>query len=213
MTAAGRAAAGACEWVVLVHGLLRTQRSMRRLDRGLSAAGFCCERWRYRSWRGRIAEESPPLAAELERLDDDPAVGTLHLVGHSFGNILLRAALARARPRKLGRFVQLVPPNLGSPAARLLAPLFGAFVPALRELSSAEGSDVRRLAVPPGLEVGVIAARFDHLVRERSTHLEGERAHVVLRTTHVGVLTNRAALEEIVQFLRFGRFLRQERSG
>ncbi len=197
--------------VVLVHGLLRTPRSLHWLARALDRAGFRVERFGYSSTRGAIAEHGQRLAAELRRLVAERPLGALHLVAHSLGNLVVRAALdGTARPR-IGRVVMLVPPNRGSPVARVLARWLGGFVPVLRELSDDPAASVHRLPAPLDAEVGVIAARFDHLVPESSTHLPGERDHVRLPAFHTSVLWNRGVAQRVIEFLSSGRFGAGER--
>ncbi len=199
------------ELVVLVHGLLRTPRSFGALAGALEREGFATCRFGYPSARGRLDGHARAFAEELQRLVAQPGVARLHVVGHSMGNVVARAALALVRPASLGRVVMLVPPNRGSPVARWLAPLLGGLLPALRELSDGDGSRVQSLAPLAGVEVGVIAARFDHVVPESSTHLLGERDHVRLLSTHTGVLNDRKAHAHVVAFLRDGRFPRAAR--
>ncbi|MBL8841745.1 MAG: alpha/beta fold hydrolase [Planctomycetes bacterium] len=199
------------ELVVLVHGLLRTPRSLGSLARSLERDGFATCRFGYPSVRGSLDGHARAFAAELARLEATAGGARLHVVGHSMGNVVARAALALARPATLGRVVMLVPPNRGSPVARWLAPLLGGLLPALRELSDHADSRVRQLAALPGVEVGIIAARLDHLVPEASTHLVGECDHVRLLSTHTGVLRDRAVHAHVVAFLRDGRFPRARR--
>lgn len=195
------------EMVVLVHGLLRSPRSFAWLARELERKGYATRRFGYPSARGTIAGHAEALAGELAELAADPACPRVHVVGHSLGNLVARGALDRFRDKKkVGRVVMLVPPNHGSPVARWLAPLFGPWVPMLRELTDAEGSAARRLPLLPGVAVGVIAARFDHVVPEKSTHLAEEKGHVRLVTTHSTVLWNRRMRDHVVDFLRDGRF-------
>ena len=196
--------------VVLVHGLLRTPRSLASVARALESSGFLTQPFGYPSLRGRFESHGERLAEEFGRLDADPACVTIHVVGHSLGNLVLRAALARRLPRKLGRIVMLVPPNRGSPVARALAMLLGRVVPVLRQLSDDPESDACRLGPVSGATVGVIAARYDHLVREPSSHVDGESDHLVMATTHSFLLWRRDVHEEIVHFLGHGRFHRSE---
>ena len=199
------AAAPAGETVLLVHGLLRTPRSLATLARSLERAGYATRRFGYRSTRGGIADHAIALEALLVELASGDCT-RLHLVGHSLGNLVARAALERFRHAKLGRVVMLVPPNRGSPVARWLAPWLGDFVPVLRELSDGPGSAVLALPARPDVPIGIIAARYDHLVPERSTHLAGERDHVRIAATHTSVLWNRRVQELVRAFLRDGRF-------
>lgn len=192
--------------VVLVHGLLRTPRSLGLLARALDRDGFTTRRFGYSSARGSIAEHARRLAAELAEIAATPGCRELHLVGHSLGNLIARAALAAGAPAQLRRIVMLVPPNRGSPVARWLAPWLGGLVPVLRELSDAKASAVHRLPELPDVRIGVIAARFDHLVPEGSTHLRGESDHVRVAATHSSVLWSPRVQKLVVAFLRNGRF-------
>ncbi len=196
------------ELVVLVHGLFRTQRSMRSHSRALERAGFATRRFGYRSWRGRLAVHAAALARELVRWAADPGVARIHVVGHSLGNLVARAALGVEPLAKLGRVVMLVPPNHGSPVARWLSAWLGGMVPVLRELSDGPSGAASGLPSLGDLTVGVIAARFDHLVREASTHLQAERDHVLVTATHTSVLRSGRVQRLVIEFLRDGRFPR-----
>src|SRR5262245_65702199 len=91
------------------------------------------------------------------------------------GAIVVRRALAMARPRKLGRVVLLAPPNGGARLADLALRLFGRRMLAATELSSHPDSYVNRLAPAPDLDCGVIAASWDHAVTLGSAALEAAR--------------------------------------
>jgi hypothetical protein len=205
------------EHVVLVHGLLRTPRSWITVRRHLERSGFSTGVFGYSSLSGALEPHGRALSAELRRLDarGDDTRGRdtrgrwarVHLVGHSLGNLVIRAALALGRPKNLGRVVMLVPPNQGSAVARRLAPLLGDLFPVLRDLSDADGSAARRLAFPP-MEAGVIAARFDYVVAESSTHVPGEADHLLVGASHGWLMFRPSVQRAIVAFLRTGRFPR-----
>ena len=205
---AGRPEEDGREHVVLVHGLLRTPRSWLTVRRHLEREGYSTGVFAYPSLRGRFEAHGRELAAELRRLDADRRFARVHLVGHSLGNLVIRAALSHGRPRNLGRVVMLVPPNRGSPVARRLAPLLGDLFPVLRDLSDADGSAARRLSFPP-MEAGVIAARYDHVVTLASTHVPGEADHLLVPALHGLLMYQPKVQRAIVAFLRTGRFPRR----
>ena len=183
---------------------------MEPLSRALEKAGFETRSWSYASLSGTIQEHADELSAELARLGRDASVRRIHLVGHSLGGIVIRAALVSGVPEKLGRVVLLAPPNRGSALAGRLAPWFGGWIGALAELSDDPASAVNRLAVPEGVEIGVIAASWDGKVPVELTHLEGEADHLVVAGVHSFLMNQTQVQRQVVQFLRAGRFEQPE---
>ncbi len=196
------------EAVLLVHGHGAHPVLLEPLRRALERQGFRAVNWRYRSLRGSIEEHAAHLAAKAKELDNDNGVERLHFVGHSMGAIVVRRALAMARPYKLGRVVLLAPPNRGARLADLALRLFGRRIVAATELSSHPDSYVNRLAPAADIDCGIIAASWDHAVSLASTHLPGQRDHLLLRSLHTLPL-HRHAPAQVGHFLREGRFQRE----
>jgi pimeloyl-ACP methyl ester carboxylesterase len=216
--------------VVYVHGLwlngweslLLRQRLAHQLD--CNALSF-----RYSSRGAGLGENARALAAFLARLRAD----TLHLVGHSMGGAVILElfegalaggdAAARSALLPPGRIVLLGSPLRGSRAARNLAqwPLgrrmlgltaHEALLPVLDRCWSAP----RELGVIAGnvpLGLGRVMGRFaspsDGTVLVEETHLAGATAHLVLPTTHSGMVYSALAAREVTAFLRHGRFTGQ----
>jgi triacylglycerol esterase/lipase EstA (alpha/beta hydrolase family) len=197
------------EAVILVHGHGAHPVLLEPLRRALQRQGFRAVSWSYGSLRGSIEAHAARLAAKAKELDKelDEDVERLHFVGHSMGAIVVRRALAMARPRKLGRVVLLAPPNRGARLADLALRLFGRRIVAANELCSDPDSYVNRLAPATDLDCGVIAASWDHIVPLAWTHLPGQRDHLVLRSLHTLPLHRRTPTQ-VGHFLREGRFMR-----
>jgi pimeloyl-ACP methyl ester carboxylesterase len=180
---------------------------MEPLRRALERQGFRAVNWPYRSLKGSVEVHAANLAARARELNEDAAVARLHFVGHSMGAIVVRRAIAMAQPRKLGRVVLLAPPNRGARLADFALRLFGRRLSAAAELCSHPDSYVNRLTPMTDLECGIIAASWDHAVSLESTHLPGERDHLVLRGLHTLQL-HRHTPVQVGHFMREGRFLR-----
>ncbi len=200
--------AESAETVLLLHGLGRTSRSMSGMHRHLEQQGFRVIDWGYRSTREPIEAHSERLRATLAEMDDDPRVSKIHIVTHSLGGIIARAALCAGVPHKMGRVVMLAPPNRGSRAARKTAPVLGGIMKPLGQLSDDPGSMVNQLAVPAGVEIGIIAAAGDAKVRVEDTHLPGEADHLVVSGYHTFIMNRQDVQEQVAAFLRDGRFRR-----
>jgi pimeloyl-ACP methyl ester carboxylesterase len=189
--------------VVLVHGLARTPASMWLLARRLEGAGFETLNWGYSSVGPSVAQIGARLAAAVrERRHQAP----VHFVTHSLGGVVVRAALGRESLPGVGRVVMLAPPNRGSPLADCVAPYLGWLLKPLPDLTTHEASAARTLPVPRGVEIGIVAAASDGKVRLEDTHLPGETAHLVVRGGHALLIYRRAVQEQIISFLREGRF-------
>ena len=195
------------ETVLLLHGMLSSSRSMRRLEHYLAANGFRVINWGYPSLAGSILRHADRLEVLVERLRADESVGRLHAVTHSMGGIILRATLLKTGMRDIGRVVMLAPPNTGSRLAALpLGPLTR-WLPQIVELSQAADSLVNRLPEPVGLEVGVIAAERDFVVDVEATHLRCQRDHRVLPGSHQRLPRLPDTARHCLAFLLRGRFL------
>ena len=190
--------------VVLVHGFGGKHAFMQPLAKRLQHAGYRVRCWNYRSYFDSVDRHGDRLASWLAT--ELQSESRFHIVAHSMGCIVVRAALSRSIPANLGRIVLLAPPNHGSPAARIASRWLGDLIPPARELAAHPTSYVCQLPQTEGLEVGVLAARFDWLVPVRSTHLIGQRNHQVLPATHNSILLSRLAAQRIKSFLNTGEF-------
>lgn len=199
--------------VILLHGLGCNSWFMSLLASRLTAHGYAVESWGYWSlWQSLetlIPEFEERFRKHEETLEEQTRV---HIVGHSLGSIIARAVLTRTSLPSVERMVMLSPPNRGSHAARRLGPFLRWLSPLVEELSDQSDSLVNRLARRPlsRVEVGVVAAEWDDLLDERSTHLDCESDHIILPSRHGDLVFRRPVAEQVVHFLDHGQFHREE---
>ena len=213
------------EYVILLHGLCRTSRSMLPMERALSSSGYHV-----------VNVDYPSRTAPIEKLSED-AIGRavtdcqnagatkIHFVTHSLGGILVRSYLSRHAVPHLGRVVMLGPPNQGSEVVdklgsfRVFKQLNG---PAGNELGTATNSTPNRLG-PANFCAGVIAGdrsinwinsrlipgRDDGKVSVQRTRLAGMADHIVVHAAHPFLMRHRTIIRQTIHFLRTGRFERK----
>lgn len=191
------------ELVVVVHGMGRSRASMWLLGRALEGQGYRVLNWGYPP-RDSVPKLGAELAAEVDqKMGSAPRV---HFVGHSLGNIIIRAALAGERPERAGRVVMLAPPNQGAAAADRYARLTAWALPPIAELRTDRTSTVRRLPPLRGVEVGVVAGEFDGKVSIAETYLPGARGTVVVPAAHSFIMNRPDVHQHILRFIETGRF-------
>jgi pimeloyl-ACP methyl ester carboxylesterase len=216
------------ESVVLLHGLGRTHRSMRSMERALAREGYRVVNIGYPS-RTKGAEDLVRfIAAELESagLSGD---GRVNFVTHSAGGILARAVLAEHPGFPVGRVVMLAPPSRGSELAAKLeryALARGIMGPLLTDLAESPNSVPASLPPPP-YPVGVIAGDRkalyllpwlvsgpnDGIVAVEETKAEGMSDFLIVRRGHSFIMNSREVQRQTLRFLRTGRFEHEEALG
>ncbi|GIW97172.1 MAG: hypothetical protein KatS3mg111_0505 [Pirellulaceae bacterium] len=195
-------------YVVLLHGYAAHRLMMVPLCRRLQRWGWTSSIWGYPSVRSDIRDLGERFSELLCRMDEDPRVAAIHVVGHSMGGIVIRAALSRGEPRKLHRIVMLAPPNRGSHAARRLARLFASWSPPLSQLSDTPHSFVQQLTCDTCRthEVGIIRAAWDWVVAPQCTELPCARQTIILPGAHSSILWQPSTAQAVHRFLLTGSF-------
>lgn len=199
--------ADGAETLVVLHGIAAHSWWMAWLSRQIARPASRVLNWSYPSLSRGIPEHAAELAAVLRQLPTDATAGRVHLVTHSMGCIVARGALNLYQPPNLGRWVMLTPPNRGShiasgPLGRWLSP----WIPAVGQLADTRGSYVQELAVPEGIEFGIVAARWDWLLRRETTPLPGQRDYLLVDSLHSGVIFQRRVARAVRNFLDYGQF-------
>ena len=205
--------------VVLLHGLGRTPGSMKPMEEALEANGYRVVNVGYPSREQAIEALVDTLDAALEGCC---AEGPVHFVTHSLGGILVRAYAVRHGAERIGRVVMLSPPNAGSEVVDRLdgiPPVAWLLGPAFLQLGTDSAAVPAGLGPPP-FEVGVITGdaslnplfswwlpgEDDGKVSVASARLEGAE-FLVVPYTHAFIMRREEVIDQVVAFLRTGRFL------
>ena len=213
------------ECVVLLHGLGRTELSMKALQWGLEEAGYVVANVTYPSLSYPI-EELAVMAVE-DGMAECWGQGQLHVhfVTHSLGGILLRQYLTERDLPGLHRVVMLGPPNQGSQTADYVLSLdiLHPFIPvAVEQLGTGEKSIPLQLG-PVTFELGIIAGTAnrrsvlpgspegvsDGTVTVAETFVPGMFDYLEMPVSHTFMMWDSAVIHQVIQFLRFGSFERQ----
>jgi pimeloyl-ACP methyl ester carboxylesterase len=209
------------ETVVLLHGLGRTSKSMNYMQGQLTETGYNVFNYDYESRKNEIDSLVTDLQQYLGTCCSQKE-SDLHFVTHSLGGILVRALIARERPKNIGRVVMLSPPNRGSETVDLLKDykLFKTiFGPASMQLGTDPDSVPNRLG-PADFELGIITGDKtidpvssliipgvdDGKVAVENTKLEGMADFLIMNVSHAYIMENPEVVGEVIHFLRNGSF-------
>ncbi len=212
------------EYVVLLHGLVRTNRSMNSLEAYLSKQGYEVLNIDYPSRKYQIPELAAMVREEV--ISKTSRAGKVHFITHSMGGIILRYIQKNYPLPNLGRVVMLSPPNQGSELADKMGsfPLFEWIVgPAGKQLGTDSNSVCRELG-KADFELGVITGdeslywinssmipgEDDGTVSVESARLEGMADFLVVHTSHPFIMNNETVMKQSVHFLQKGTFDKEE---
>ncbi|WP_199911616.1 esterase/lipase family protein [Dongshaea marina] len=211
------------QYVILLHGLARTARSMKRLERALSLEGFGVVNLNYPSREQPVEVLAQSVIPKA--LKSCPPQAVIHFVTHSLGGILVRYYFCHHHESRLGRVVMLGPPNQGSEVVDRLAgvPGFAWYNgPAGLQLGT-QSDSIPRMLGPCGFQLGVIAGSTsinpflslmipgvnDGKVSVASTAVAGQMDHLVLAVNHTSMMNNPQVIRQAIYFLRHGCFERK----
>lgn len=209
------------ESVLLLHALAHVRYSMNPLARHLRKLGFHTYQFSYPSTREPIEQHAQRLRKVIAELPAEAA--PLHLVGHSLGGIVIRAALDGWHDERLGRCVFLGVPHQGAEKADQFAhwKLFQWFFgPSGDQLRLPPHGIVNRLPPTLDLEFASIAGGTgkpggfsmvtklsgdnDFTVTVQSTKLPGAADWARTRCLHFFMPCQRTVQTWTGNFLRFG---------
>ena len=212
----------ACEGVVLLHGLARTNQSMQKMAATLSAAGYVVANIDYPSRTmaiGPLSDSVVGSALADPRLKD---CAKIHFVTHSLGGILVRSYFSKHTDPRLGRVVMLGPPNRGSEVVDALKSwqLFQRINGHAGSELGTDGKSVPNTLGPVGFELGVIAGDRsinwinslmiagpdDGKVSVERTKVEGMKEHLVVHVSHPFLMKDRDVIVAALRFIQSGSF-------
>lgn len=184
---------------------------MSLLAQRLRNEGYQVENWGYGSLWQSLEQLIPEFESRFEELQRRlPPESPLNIVCHSMGAVITRAVLSNVTLPNLHRVVMLSPPHHGSHFASRVGPYLKWLTSLVDELSDREDSLVNRLpnSLPPDLQLGIIAAEWDYVLTDLTTHLEREVDHISVPSRHTGLVLRRSAASQILHFLEYGKFHR-----
>ena len=206
--------------VILLHGLARTDNSLKKMELALQGQGYNTVNYRYPSTKQTIE-----VLAEntiIDALRQCPHESTINFVTHSLGGILVRQYLSQKNIKQLGRVVMLGPPNQGSQVVDKLKSFPGfklANGPAGLQLGTGEMSIPNKLGAA-NFDLGIIAGTRsinpilstmlpnpdDGKVSVENTKLKGMKDHIALPVTHTLMMNNKEVISQTAYYLKNGIF-------
>jgi triacylglycerol lipase len=207
------------EYVILLHGLGRTAKSMSKIEFELKKSGYIVKNIGYPSRKHTIETLVEKYVRPVVK--ECSGAKSIHFVTHSLGGILMRYYLDKYPLQNLGKVVMLSPPNGGSEIVDKL----GAFFlykwwlgPAFQQLSTKPNSIPNKLQVP-NFNLGIITGSkstnpfFSYLIPgEDDGKVSIESAFIKgvpfkkIHVTHTWIMKNNSVIKEIVYFLKFNSF-------
>jgi triacylglycerol lipase len=217
--------ASAIECVILLHGLARTMKSMKKMASGLRENSYFVVNIGYPSRKHEIEYLSknhiPPSITQCQNAHASP----IHFVTHSMGGILIRDYLKRNTIEELGNVVMLSPPNKGSEIVDKIKNMPGFTIlngPAGQQLGTDLNSVPNRLG-PVDFSLGIITGNRtinpllsmlipgddDGKVSIKRARVEGMNDFIIMPHSHSFIMNQDAVILQTINFLQTDSFEHQ----
>lgn len=210
------------ECVILLHGLGRTEGSMKDIQQALETSGYSVWNQGYPSTEYDIPTLAQDHVGRGVSHCQNSGASAVHFVTHSLGGILVRQFLQDNTIAGLGKIVMLAPPNHGSEVTDELKGYkwFRAVMgPAAQQLGTDEKSVPNNLKPIPGT-IGVISGNSssdpwfswmfsgptDGKVSVESARLDEMVDFLVVDEGHTFVMSDDEVIRQILFFLNTGVF-------
>lgn len=203
------------ENVVFVHGLWMVGVDMTILRRRIHRCGFKVYQFSYSSIRKSPADNAAKLQQYLQKIKGD----RVHFVAHSLGGLVIRHLFQQYPDQRVGKVVTLGTPHEGSEVAQqLIRFAWGRFILGKSVEHGLLGEVPEWHAKNPlgvvagkgGVGIGRVFCDFpgdnDGTVAVAETRLTGMADHIILSTSHTGMIYNPAVSTQICSFIKQGCF-------
>ena len=145
------------DYVVILHGIARSNKHMQKLATYLQKDGFDVINLSYPSTTHKIEDLTKIINKEISQRT--PEKKRIHFIGYSMGGLMVRALIHKYNYKNLGKVVQLAPPNQGSEVADFVKnfwPYKKIYGPAGQQLIT-DQSTIKHLFGEVNYELGIIA--------------------------------------------------------
>lgn len=208
------------DYVVILHGIARSHKHMKKLAWFLSKNGFDVINLNYPSTSYNIEELTDIINPAISsRITQDKKI---HFVGYSMGGLMVRALIHKYKYKNLGKVVQLATPNQGSEIADLVKNLWlykKIYGPAGQQLIT-DQTAIKHLFGEVNYELGIIAGnsiidiicwtiipgKNDGKVAVARTKLKGMKDHIIVNSAHTFFPSNKKVLKQTLHFIQNGQF-------
>jgi esterase/lipase len=208
------------DYVVILHGITRSNKHMQKLATYLQKDGFDIINLNYPSTTNKIEDLTEIINKEIFQRTTEKK--PIHFIGYSMGGLVVRALIHKYNYKNLGKVVQLAPPNQGSEVADFVKnfwPYKKIFGPAGQQLIT-DQSAVKHIFGEVNYELGIIAGNAtidpissaiipgenDGKVAVKRTKLEGMKDHIVVSASHTFFPSNKEVQKQTLYFLKNGNF-------
>jgi pimeloyl-ACP methyl ester carboxylesterase len=192
--------------VMLVHGLAANSSCFTKMERRLHNAGYTVYAVNYPSFGADLAACGRHLEREAAWLRDETGSGSVNVVAHSLGGVVLRWAVTHTWMRDwVALAITLGSPHRGTPTARLAPPALPGFGRIISQLRPAiNDHDISEGLVGPDIRWVAVAAEHDWVVPAKYARLPGSenvRNVTVPRAGHLTLPNSNHCMDIILEEL------------